>query len=312
MNSRVFLCFFLSCLFKDSLASNCTACDRKLCPPSPLSCSGKYATDPCGCCRHCAKEEWQPCGGENWQLGYCDHRLRCAALNGTQLVQIPDVGVCKRLPAYLQVEEDENCPEVTGCNIKMSVCVCGQLRSCFHVFSYPNINICRKHTIYQQDRFDSNNECWDRGCNIIEGQCVCRSRTCGVKYQFWDQIECNAALVKVKCANVTCPAIAHPTCPWDSVATMTHTPAGHCCPTIPSFCTCNFHDCPKGCSENSTKEMIERGTGIPGNCCDQFKCIKDAKSGRGRENSIVRRRRLHPFFSHLEKTNRARMKESRS
>ncbi|KAJ1144300.1 hypothetical protein NDU88_010600 [Pleurodeles waltl] len=63
-------------------------------------------------------------------------------------------------------------------------------------------------------------------------------------------------------------------CSRDSVASKPYIPPGECCPTIPSFCTCDYDKCKHGCDQHSTKkELILKGEGVPGKCCDHFKCV---------------------------------------
>nr|XP_033778691.1 cysteine-rich motor neuron 1 protein-like isoform X2 [Geotrypetes seraphini] len=229
MGSGIFFWVILASAAQELVAFNCSECDKSKCPPPPISCPGKRATDPCGCCRHCARLGWEPCGGENWQLGYCDSYYRCAAVNGTGNVEIPDTGVCK----YVGPEDDE---------------------------------------------FFANIPCLNIGCDLVGGQCECGDRRCDEpKSKFRNQKECNDALVRVKCADISCPEPPKLNCSSDSVITRTYTPPGECCPTVPSFCTCNFEKCAK-CPYKKTKVNVRNATGIPGDCCDEFYCVSNQET----------------------------------
>ncbi|XP_029434512.1 cysteine-rich motor neuron 1 protein-like [Rhinatrema bivittatum] len=281
MGSGLFFCLILTCAAHELLAFNCTECDKSKCPPRPISCPGRTATDPCGCCNHCAKQMWEPCGGENWELGYCDLRYRCAAVNGTGNVEIPDIGICKygEVSFNYWMDDDENCPPVHGCVVRMSFCECTTIRTCVDYFSYSDEPTCRKSRPYDWEYFENPSAfetdiqyCFNAGCNLVEGRCECGSGNCEAKYMFRDQKECNAVLVSLKCANVTCPELPEVKCSNDSVITPTYTPFGECCPTVPRFCTCDFDKCPK-CLYAERKITYRNATGFPGDCCDLFYCV---------------------------------------
>ncbi|XP_075461172.1 cysteine-rich motor neuron 1 protein-like [Ascaphus truei] len=270
-----------SCMIRLPLAFNCTACEERKCPPSPIGCLGQHAIDPCGCCKHCAKQEWEPCGGENWEHGYCDRSLKCAPINGTGLVEIPMMGICKYLRGYpykdLWEDDDEICPVQSGCYVTTGVCECVTKRTCIDNFRFSSAKLCNNRDDEEFYEKYYKTKCFNSGCNIIDGACVCELGKCGRTYKFWDQIQCNKALVNVICANVTCPEAEQLTCPSDSVASTTHTPLGECCPTVPSFCTCDFSKCDDECPRGKKKILHQKAEGIPGSCCDKFQCLKDRK-----------------------------------
>ncbi|XP_078499484.1 cysteine-rich motor neuron 1 protein-like [Lissotriton helveticus] len=277
MGSRILFAFVCFVVLGDVTAYNCTECDKSKCLPESTPCPGNWAIDPCGCCRHCAKQEWEVCGGNNWELGYCDHRTRCAAVIGTDLAHIPDVGVCKWLPDYSYfVEEDEICPKQYGCYKRTGVCDCYTKNTCIDDFRFHNYDICYKHTDegYDPDYFAGIETCWNQGCEIRDKRCLCEFGKCRTQYTFKDKQQCKEALVNILCANITCPKMPQLNCSSDSVASKPHIPPGECCPTIPSFCTCNFDKCKHHCDEsNAKKEMILKGEGVPGKCCDHFECV---------------------------------------
>nr|XP_033778690.1 cysteine-rich motor neuron 1 protein-like isoform X1 [Geotrypetes seraphini] len=285
MGSGIFFWVILASAAQELVAFNCSECDKSKCPPPPISCPGKRATDPCGCCRHCARLGWEPCGGENWQLGYCDSYYRCAAVNGTGNVEIPDTGVCKYVGyrGDYWMDDDLNCPPVYGCQVRMGFCDCTTIRTCVDYFSYSDDEICKRINPFpppgpEDDEFFANIPCLNIGCDLVGGQCECGDRRCDEpKSKFRNQKECNDALVRVKCADISCPEPPKLNCSSDSVITRTYTPPGECCPTVPSFCTCNFEKCAK-CPYKKTKVNVRNATGIPGDCCDEFYCVSNQET----------------------------------
>ncbi|XP_040182503.1 cysteine-rich motor neuron 1 protein-like isoform X2 [Rana temporaria] len=234
MGSVLFLLIVCICWTQTNAAYNCTACEKRKCPPLLTPCGGRRAIDPCGCCKHCAKEGYEVCGGPDWELGYCDRGLRCANITGTELVEIPNTGICKVFPGRPQKEyyedDDENCPVQTGCYRMMGTCECPGKRTCVLDF--------------QLDKYDRLH------CDPF----------------YFDNL-------KRLCANVTCPEVKVPTCPPDSVLTKPHTPYGECCPTIPSYCTCHFERCVNNCPNGKRKVTILKTKGEPGSCCDLNLCL---------------------------------------
>ncbi|XP_053546402.1 cysteine-rich motor neuron 1 protein [Bombina bombina] len=263
---------------------NCTVCDQRKCPPHPLDCNGHFAIDPCECCQHCPKQQWETCGGENWEFGYCGNSLKCAAVIGEELVKLPMMGICKDLkgfpyPNYWE-DDDENCPEQSGCYVQTGQCVCLTKRTCISDFRHSSQEQCmmERRSFYDynvDENYETSfiNVCFDRGCNIVDEKCICESGKCGHTYEFSEARHCNKELVNRRCANVTCQEVGNISCPRDSVATKPHTPFGECCPTVPSLCTCDFSKCNNDCQKGKRKVMIQKTSGIPGNCCDRFLCL---------------------------------------
>lgn len=84
-----------SILVRVLMAHECKPCDIRTCPPKACESGRTLAKDPCGCCDQCSRLEWEPCGGEDWELGYCALGLTCAAVSQTGAATLPDIGVCK-------------------------------------------------------------------------------------------------------------------------------------------------------------------------------------------------------------------------
>ncbi|XP_069599098.1 cysteine-rich motor neuron 1 protein-like [Ranitomeya imitator] len=283
--SVTMLLFFLVFLFSSfcqpaESVYNCTACHERQCPPMITPCPGREAIDPCGCCRHCAKQEEEICGGSDWEYGYCDNHYKCAAINGTGLVEIPNIGVCKDMPAYRRAtayfeDDDENCPEQSGCYKVMGMCDCITKRTCI-----PDFSMSKYNPLYCEPKYDTPDydhlfeyRCTSYGCDLVDGECKCERGVCDRKFEYKDEKSCHKVLRERLCANVTCPEEEPLKCPRDSVATKPHTPYGQCCPTIPSECTCNFKLCNSKCPDGKRKVMAWESDGIPGRCCDKFLCL---------------------------------------
>lgn len=86
--------------------------------------------------------------------------------------------------------------------------------------------------------------------------------------------------VELKCAGITCPTLAVPECPSDSVLTRNYTPPSDCCLTLPPQCTCT--QCPPQpeCPSGHKAVIVSEATGAPGNCCDSYKCEKGKKNNK--------------------------------
>ncbi|KAM3922932.1 cysteine-rich motor neuron 1 protein-like [Leptodactylus fuscus] len=272
MTLVLFLLFIFPYFFQPAQSAyNCTACEKRTCPPMINPCPGSEAIDPCGCCRHCAKQYGELCGGTDWEYGYCDSDYKCAPINGTGLVDIPNIGVCKDVPGYRRAthyaeDDDENCPEHTGCFKVMGMCDCPTKRTCVPDFQLSHYIPLYCNPMYDDPYYDNvvqalyekmhNKPCTRSGCDIVDNDCKCESSG-----------------LEQLCANVTCPEVVPLTCPRDSVATKPHTPYRQCCPTIPSQCTCNFKLCNDKCPRGKRKTIIWKSDGAPGRCCDKILCL---------------------------------------
>ncbi|XP_077314506.1 cysteine-rich motor neuron 1 protein-like [Lithobates pipiens] len=279
MGSLLFLLIVCICWMQTNAAYNCTACEKRKCPQYVTPCAGHTAIDPCGCCEHCAKMKSDPCGGPDWELGYCDRGLRCVGITGTELVDIPNTGICKEIPgekpkAYME-DDDENCPERSGCYRVMGMCDCITKHTCILDFQMSQYTPLYCNPQYDSPDYDHLFEykCTRRGCDMVGDECVCTSDGCERTFQFENKDQCYKSLMKRLCANVTCPEVKVPTCPPDSVRTKPHTPYGNCCPTIPSYCTCNFERCMNKCPNGKRKVTIWKTKGEPGSCCDLNLCL---------------------------------------
>ncbi|KAM4016548.1 cysteine-rich motor neuron 1 protein-like [Anomaloglossus baeobatrachus] len=276
-----FLLFLFSSFFQSAQSAyNCTACEERKCPPMITPCPGREAIDPCGCCRHCAKQEGEICGGPDWEFGYCDRYYKCAAINGTGLVEIPNIGACKdmpgySLPSYYAEDDDEICPKQSGCYKVMGTCDCVTKRTCLPDFTLDNYDRLYCDPMYDSPDFEHLFEyrCTNHGCDLVDNECKCESSGCDRTFQYKDRKSCYKVIRERLCANVTCPEVEPLKCPRDSMATGPHTPYGQCCPTIPSECTCNFKLCNNDCPDGKRKVMARESDGIPGRCCDKFLCV---------------------------------------
>ncbi|KAG8568765.1 hypothetical protein GDO81_014140 [Engystomops pustulosus] len=282
----VFLLFFIFPYFFQPVESayNCTVCDKSKCPPMITPCPGREAIDPCGCCHHCAKQNGEVCGGPDWKFGYCDSYYKCAAINATGLVEIPDIGVCKDMPgysppSYYAEDDDENCPEHSGCYRVMGTCDCVTKRTCIPNFQLSHFQRLLCDPMYDDPYFEDlfakfyDRPCTRSGCDIVDNECVCKTSGCDNTFQYPDRRSCHNVIMKQLCANVTCPEVEPLKCPRDSLATKPHTPYRQCCPTIPSQCSCDFKLCNYKCPKGKRKVDVWKSDGVAGRCCDTFLCL---------------------------------------
>ena len=100
------------------------------------------------------------------------------------------------------------------------------------------------------------------------------------------------------CDDVICPLTSSITCPWDSELVEGRVAPGKCCPP-PSVCKCKplVCDLKSACPSGTKKELVTRGTGIPGSCCDKYECRPQGKSFELDSNK-------HISFSHEKNINR--------
>ncbi|KAG8434279.1 hypothetical protein GDO86_012599 [Hymenochirus boettgeri] len=281
MRFKCILLTFLFFMIQSSRANICSPCNETTCPPILFGCGSYRAIDPCGCCEHCARGNMEPCGGKNWEIGYCNRDLQCMAITGKGLVQIPMIGICKEIQGpgkeYFQ-DADENCPVQNVCYKVTGICDCFKKRTCIMDFFQYSEAYCNPALDYPPPEGEDElpeKFCFHGGCDIIEEKCVCESKLCDYtrKFQFSDITECNKARVKQYCANVTCPEVKPIPCPSDSELTSPYTPQGDCCPKVPSFCTCDFQRCNKSCPNGRRKIIIRESEAVPGRCCDKFLCL---------------------------------------
>lgn len=273
----------------------CTPCNLRVCPlrasAAARGCDGgrTVARDPCGCCDLCTRLEWEPCGGQDWSVGYCGLGLSCAAVNGTRPASVPEVGVCKVLPDDPEAGlEDERCPLITGCDRVEGHCVCDARHSCLGSFTFPDQESCmkasksegRQHEHRERHRDTkyvgpSNPACLFSGCNLTAEGCMCESQSCHHHFAYINRSQCQEAADALRCSHVTCPTLAEPSCPSDSVLTRSFTPPAGCCPSVAPQCTCDFSTCHRPqCPTGQRAERTSRASGQPGDCCDVYECQK--------------------------------------
>ncbi|XP_029531192.1 cysteine-rich motor neuron 1 protein-like isoform X1 [Oncorhynchus nerka] len=277
-----------SILVRVLMAHECKPCDIRTCPLKACESGRTLAKDPCGCCDQCSRLEWEPCGGKDWELGYCALGLTCAAVSQTGAVTLPDIGVCKVLPDNPEAGlEDERCPLQTGCDRAGAMCVCDARQSCLSSFAYPDMESCMRagktesrrheHRDRQREKFvgPSNPACMFSGCNLTGQGCVCESQSCHHHFTYINRSQCQEAAEERKCVGITCPALSMPSCPEGSVLTKSYTPPAGCCPTVPPQCTCDLRTCHKPqCPSGQKTVPLSQATGKPEDCCDVLECVK--------------------------------------
>ncbi|KAM6961284.1 LOW QUALITY PROTEIN: cysteine-rich motor neuron 1 protein [Aplochiton taeniatus] len=273
-------------------AQECTPCILRTCAAkAPFACDGgrTVARDPCGCCDQCTRLRWEPCGGQDWTLGYCALGLACAAINQTGAVTIPAIGVCKVLPEHPEAGlEDPRCPLLTGCDRAGAQCVCDARHSCLGSFAYPDRESCmrasktegRRHGEVRdrhQEKFVGRSEtsCQFSGCNLTAQGCVCEMHSCQHTFSYINLSQCRQAAAELRCAGVTCPSVPTPSCPEGSVLTKSYTPPAGCCPSVPARCTCDPAACQEPQCPAGMRPVVQRQAGgTPGDCCDTLECQK--------------------------------------
>lgn len=74
------------------------------------------------------------------------------------------------------------------------------------------------------------------------------------------------------CNRAQCGVVFVPDCPADAMARAPEVLVGECCPQSPT-CQCLpcvvFHP---ACQPGYLKVQVNKGLGLPGNCCDIFEC----------------------------------------
>uniref|UniRef100_A0A3P8ZIG8 Cysteine-rich motor neuron 1 protein n=1 Tax=Esox lucius TaxID=8010 RepID=A0A3P8ZIG8_ESOLU len=203
-----------SILVRVLMAYECSPCDLRTCSTKHCEGDRTLAKDPCGCCDQCTRLEWEPCGGQDWALGYCALGLTCAAVNQTGGVTIPDIGVCKVLPDSPDAGlEDERCPLQAGCDRAGAVCVCDARHSCLRSFNHPDMESCvtasrtevrrHEHRERHREKFvgPSSPACTFSGCNLTAHGCVCESQSCHHHFSYVNRSQCQEAAVSPKCVH---------------------------------------------------------------------------------------------------------------
>nr|XP_055027390.1 cysteine-rich motor neuron 1 protein isoform X1 [Misgurnus anguillicaudatus] len=212
----------------------------------------------------------------------------------------------------------EPCNEnlVTGCNIIDGKCECDSVRTCNNPFEFASQEACQTALQkIEEERPDcSKARCevqFSPRCPedsiLIEGyappgeccplpsRCVCSpagclrkvcqpghlnilvSKSSGKPGECCDLYECKPVF-SVDCSTVECPPVKPLQCPADSYETQVRLTADGCC-TLPTRCEClpglcSFPQCPPG----SSPQVVSRGDGTPGRCCDVFQCVNETKA----------------------------------
>ncbi|KAM6973259.1 cysteine-rich motor neuron 1 protein [Aplochiton taeniatus] len=211
----------------------------------------------------------------------------------------------------------EPCNEnlISGCNIMDGSCSCDSIRTCSSPFEFPSQEACRLALDrIEEERPDcSKARCevqFSPRCPedsvLIEGyappgeccplpsRCVCRPAGClrkvcqpgylnilvskgsGKPGECCDLYECKPVF-SVDCSTVECPSMQQGACPADSYETQVRLTADGCC-TLPSRCECLPDECAVSrCPEGGVAQLVSRGDGTPGRCCDVYQCVNDTK-----------------------------------
>ncbi|XP_052661755.1 cysteine-rich motor neuron 1 protein isoform X1 [Harpia harpyja] len=211
----------------------------------------------------------------------------------------------------------EPCNEnlITGCNIISGKCECDTIRTCNNPFEFPSRDTCLSalKRIEEEKPDCSKARCevqFSPRCPedsiLIEGyappgeccplpsRCVCNPAGClrkvcqpgylnilvskasGKPGECCDLYECKPVF-SVDCSTVECPPVQQVVCPLDSYETQVRLTADGCC-TLPTRCECLSGLCGfPMCEAGSVPQIVSRGDGTPGKCCDVFECVNEVK-----------------------------------
>ncbi|KAL1258181.1 hypothetical protein QQF64_011425, partial [Cirrhinus molitorella] len=102
------------------------------------------------------------------------------------------------------------------------------------------------------------------------------SKSSGKPGECCDLYECKPVF-SVDCSTVECPPVKPVQCPADSYETQVRLTADGCC-TLPTRCECLPGLCTfPQCSAGTSPQVVSRGDGTPGRCCDVFECVNETK-----------------------------------
>ncbi|XP_039209255.1 cysteine-rich motor neuron 1 protein isoform X1 [Crotalus tigris] len=237
-------------------------------------------------------------------------------LNGDSLTEY-EAGVCEDENWDDQLLGFEPCNEnlITGCNIINGKCECDTIRTCSNPFEFASRDTCLSalKKIEEEKPDCSKARCevqFSPRCPedsiLIEGyappgeccplpsRCVCNPAGClrkvcqpgylnilvskasGKPGECCDFYECKPVF-SVDCSTVDCPPLQQVACPVDSYETQVRLTADGCC-TLPTRCECLSGLCgvPK-CEPGYIPQIVSRGDGTPGKCCDVFECVNEVK-----------------------------------
>ncbi|XP_039255585.2 cysteine-rich motor neuron 1 protein-like [Styela clava] len=322
MEYIVMICMLL--LASTVHAHSCLPCDKEKCR-IPSNCPGGLVEDACRCCRVCAKQVNETCGGLYGTHGRCDAGLQCVIRpqHGME-INGQETGVCK---SSSSVTSTESCKEVefTGCNIVDDQCRCPTVRACSNPFQFKNKLRCTMRLLeIEKSRKDCTNaacvvryspDCpddselidsvWPAGeCCPLPSTCSCRKNKCkqilcrrgferilvkkatGVPGQCCDQYQCKPQ--RDQCIDVMClPVDRNVTCPSDSVMITDRMSKDGCC-KLPNKCHCKSSVCPEIKCHDGYRPIINvRGDGRPGTCCDVIDCVKATPEGACSVNGSI-------------------------
>lgn len=269
-------------------------CSEFQCPPRQRHghCHSRVVIDPCGCCTHCPKKKGQVCGGPSWRYGNCDIDLVCALFVGLDSARPPQTGVCKAIPKHLKKSFPVPlCPVRSGCNVHVGNCDCYSDQSCDASFSYNSYEACHKELMafIMYDGYASNVEtppepevpvytCKEWSCEVRACECVCQYRKCDYRTAPLLEAACCDVLKDSGCLNTSCHETPTLPCSADSFISEPHTEPSQCCPVVPAMCTCDFQTCtpkPTYCPNRGLPQLVVKGNGHPGTCCDRYECVKE-------------------------------------
>ncbi|XP_071500180.1 cysteine-rich motor neuron 1 protein-like [Diadema antillarum] len=223
-------------VFTTISALSCGTCIPENCPV--LSCPGGLVDDVCGCCKQCAKQPGQSCGGKFNKHGQCDKGSVCERIvesGGSVRSDVP--GICSDFEDDTSSSFTETCEikSFSGCNIVAEECGCSsEARACVNPFQFADLAECRA------------------AVSTVKGLL--------------------AEPTPADCSQARCDIVFDIQCPSDSLKIQARRVAGECCPQPPE-CQCNMAVCHSiPCPEGYEYHQLRAGNGQPGSCCDTFEC----------------------------------------
>ncbi|XP_077998040.1 cysteine-rich motor neuron 1 protein-like isoform X2 [Glandiceps talaboti] len=290
-------------------------CDMSACPPT-TDCKGGLVDDICRCCKTCARQVNESCGGIDDIFGICDEELFCSVQPpafGEPITGNED-GTCQQKPDHMKPCDGR----YTGCNIINMECLCETtVKACFNPYDYADKKQCRRAlSQLGEEIFDcSKARCepvFVTNCpedsKAVEGftlpgdccprppQCICDPSTCieimcaegyekrllnegtGQPGSCCDVSECSKKDSLIDCSRAVCPDLRPILCPVDSKKVSGGISKDGCC-LLPDRCECVTGKCqPLVCEPGFEARRIARGTGQPGSCCDVYECVNKTTS----------------------------------
>uniref|UniRef100_A0A8C4X142 Cysteine-rich motor neuron 1 protein n=1 Tax=Eptatretus burgeri TaxID=7764 RepID=A0A8C4X142_EPTBU len=237
-------------------------CDETTCE-EPRGCVGGTVLDVCHCCRVCAKQRNETCGGMYDLHGTCDRGLRCVPPAPAKRFFGFEPGYCEEVhpdcdTARCELQLRPFCPEDSmqrvghippgECCPLPSRCECDPSR-CEQTVCLPG-----QARILLYAAFDQPGHC-------------CDQYTCVTGEESGHG----------NCSLADCPKVHTTSCPPDSIIALTSSKEDHCCPHAPK-CECVSICTKPSCGVSMVPRLLQSGNGTPGHCCDIYECVNETRT----------------------------------